>query len=322
MELLVAKFLYVLSIVALSLVCSLLPLLLKKVNPRTQQRTLSLSNSFAGGVFLAGGFVHLLTEANEMVDDLGWSEYPVGGILSVVGFLTVFFIEQVVLAKLGHNHSHSTGPEESNHHTDTPLEASPVELEPFELEVLPNKESPNESSPRSQRQPKTDANTSEPTITPERRRYSFVSIALVVILSAHSFFTGATMGAQRDLTSTTEIFFTVITHKWIESFALGTNLVRNGESIASVLQLALVYSITLPAGVLCGAIVVVLLSEHFAEVATMLATGFGSGSFIYIAIVDILVLEFTPHADKMVKFAIVSAGFICVTAIFVAFDND
>jgi len=314
-----AKLLYVLAIILLSVTCSLAPLLFSKVNLKFQRRVLSLCNALAGGVFLAAGFVHLLTEANEMAEDLGWGDYPVAGILAVIGFLAIFFIEQVLLAELEEYLSTSRNETELETRTPTP------DVEEADLPQDPSSDPEKPEIIVESSVMEVDDFTAPETVAEvvkNKKPSSFVSLALVVILSSHSFFTGVTMGVQQDLTSTTEIFITIISHKWIESFALGTNLIRNGETIASVVQLSLIYSVALPCGALCGGIVPFFLPSQVTAVATMVATGFGSGSFVYIAIIDILILEFSLKSDKLLKFATLSIGFLCLTALFVAFDND
>jgi len=320
------KILYVVLIVVLTVFFTLLPLSLKKVEPALQTRVLSLCNSFAGGVFLASGLVHLLSEADEMVRELGepWNEYPIAGILAVAGFLTVFFIEQVLLSKLGHTHSHGDPVHEK--HTEPGLEAAEYEMEekkpaPVRIEAHSETVDTNNFTAEIENEATVTTEKIDPVPSSVNFPLSFTSIALVIIISAHSFFTGVTMGAQSDLAATTEILFTVLSHKWIEAFALGSNLIRNGETVGNIIKITLAYSLTLPLGVITGA-VVILVSAQFADVSTMIATGFGSGSFIYVAIIDILVVEFASKLDTVSKFSLVSAGFICLTTLFVIFDSD
>jgi len=321
-----AKLLYVLAIIILSVTCSLAPLLFSKVNLRFQRRVLSLCNTLAGGVFLAAGFVHLLTEASEMAEDLGWGEYPVAGILAVLGFLAIFFIEQVLLAELdeyfaiAHTETElSTINSSTDEEMQPPLDKS-ISDEADQVEIITSEDPDNTQSIDDNDDFSAPENITE--VAKNKKPSSFVSLALVVILSSHSFFTGITMGVQQDITSTTEIFFTIISHKWIESFALGTNLIRNGESIANVVQLSVIYSVALPCGALCGGIVPFFLPSQVTAVATMIATGFGAGSFVYIAIIDILILEFALKTDKLLKFFTLTLGFLCLTSLFIAFDSD
>lgn len=335
MQLWLFKLLCVIFIIFLSLFFTLIPISLTKVNISKQQYVLSLSNAFAGGVFLASGFVHLFTEADEMVEEMEhWNEYPVAGILAVCGFLTVFFIEQVILAKMGHDHSHGIQ-ENKEHTTVTSNNTASSEVE-IELETVPPKidivnqinelelhacdevcitDEHEEQEQTSTESPvKHESLITMPTL-------SFVSIALLVVISAHSFFTGLTMGAQTDFTSTLYLMITVISHKWVEAFALGTNLIRNGEKISSIVKLSILYTLTLPAGLICGTIIIAI-SATFAKTATMLATGFGSGSFIYIAIVDILVPEFEHSKNALLKFALVCFGFILISLLFIFCDLE
>jgi zinc transporter 1/2/3 len=63
----------------------------------SQPSVLSLANCATAGVFLAGGFLHLLADAIENPAFEAYS-YPLALLFSCSGFLVVFFIEQVALA--------------------------------------------------------------------------------------------------------------------------------------------------------------------------------------------------------------------------------
>lgn len=59
------------------------------------RRFLSLGNALAGGIFLGGGFLHLLPEAAEALK--GAVEYPLAPLLAATGVCLLLLIERVVL---------------------------------------------------------------------------------------------------------------------------------------------------------------------------------------------------------------------------------
>jgi len=79
-----------------------LPLLLKASHGGG---ALSIANTFAGGVFLSTGLVHMLADANESLD-VG---YPVAFVVAGASFFLVMLIEQAVHTH--HGHSHGSGGE-------------------------------------------------------------------------------------------------------------------------------------------------------------------------------------------------------------------
>jgi len=75
---------------------SLLPWALKSLLPKVDtKRWIAIANAGAGGVFLAAAFVHLLSEATELVDVSGVS-IPLTEFLIPLGILSVFTLEKVV----------------------------------------------------------------------------------------------------------------------------------------------------------------------------------------------------------------------------------
>lgn len=51
-------------------------------------------------------------------------------------------------------------------------------------------------------------------------------------------------------------------------------------------------------------------------------SGIASGTFIYIALVDILLREFTVPQDKWIKYLLCCIGFGLITASILLFDED
>jgi zinc transporter ZupT len=90
------KLLFTIAIWVVCVGFTLLPLALRGWRPHTQQRVLSIANAFAGGVFLAGGLVHMLTDALEELEGTDFLHgFPLIQVLMGAGFMLVFFIEKV-----------------------------------------------------------------------------------------------------------------------------------------------------------------------------------------------------------------------------------
>ena len=73
------------------------------INPslHENQNMLSIGNCFAGGIFLIVGVAGLLPDAQKSFDeDLGGS-MPLGFVLAVMGYIIIFFIENILF---GHTH--------------------------------------------------------------------------------------------------------------------------------------------------------------------------------------------------------------------------
>ncbi len=72
---------------------------LKLSSSKNSRRLFSLGNSFAAGVFLAAGLLHMLPDANEGFEQFG--DFPWASLGCAIGFIMILFLERVLLA--GHN---------------------------------------------------------------------------------------------------------------------------------------------------------------------------------------------------------------------------
>lgn len=70
------------------------------------QRILGWGNSFAAGVFLSAGLVHMLPDADEVWKALGW-EYPMAFALAALAFVLMLLVEHVLLPESAHQEVHA-----------------------------------------------------------------------------------------------------------------------------------------------------------------------------------------------------------------------
>jgi zinc transporter ZupT len=149
----------------------------------------------------------------------------------------------------------------------------------------------------------------------------WLTIILMIVLSVHSFIAGLAMGVQSTLGATIDIFVAIIAHKWVEAFALGISMMRDGVPPMRMVWLAALYSIMSPFGSLIGTILMALLEDNAAAIFTAITTGIAAGTFVYIAVVDILAPEFMYSRDKYLKFLFTVVGFILMSGLFMLFDD-
>eukprot|EP00754_Rhynchopus_humris_P034968 Rhum_TRINITY_DN16550_c0_g1::Rhum_TRINITY_DN16550_c0_g1_i1::g.163622::m.163622/K14709/SLC39A1_2_3, ZIP1_2_3; solute carrier family 39 (zinc transporter), member 1/2/3 len=278
---------------------------------RTNLRFLSIANAFAAGVFLAGGLVHLLPEAVEAFMKLekahghhdhdhehghghGHHEHadvPVTPFaLCAVGFLLTFYLEKVLLAK------DAPGAPAAKAHTHSPQE-----------ERLP--------APGSSPSPHAHTHAGDADVilhfanTAEQER-SIMPVILTAVLSIHSVVSGMALGIQDSYEKAFLIFLAIVSHKWVEAFSLGTSIVKATDAnIPVMVRLLSAFAVSSPIGILIGSVLQASLSGAKASVATAVLDSAASGTFIYIAVVDTLVEEFSNGIDKNRKFIAVIAGF-------------
>ncbi len=75
-------------------------------NAPHRDRVLGWGNSFAAGVFLAAGVVHMLPDADRIWSDLGWS-YPMAFAMAAFAFVFMLLVEHVLLPESAHREVHT-----------------------------------------------------------------------------------------------------------------------------------------------------------------------------------------------------------------------
>eukprot|EP01064_Diplonema_japonicum_P039469 TRINITY_DN9903_c1_g1_i1.p1 TRINITY_DN9903_c1_g1~~TRINITY_DN9903_c1_g1_i1.p1 ORF type:complete len:307 (+),score=33.43 TRINITY_DN9903_c1_g1_i1:85-1005(+) len=260
---------------------------------RTNLRFLSIANAFAAGVFLAGGLVHLLPEAVEAFGKLEGAhhhhhenhEHHCEGksepyILCAVGFMMTFYLEKVLLAKPAkdedapHAHDEEAGGDRVTYHGHS---------HGFEQDII-YKFTSGETS--------------------------MMPIVLTAVLSVHSVVSGMALGIQTEWGKALLVFLAIISHKWVEAFSLGTNIVKStGADTVVLRRLLTAFAISSPFGILIGWFLEASLKGPTASTVTAYLDAAASGTFLYIAVVDTLTEEFSNGRDSNRKFAAVLLGF-------------
>lgn len=276
MELVFLKGIFFLIIVFLCIIFCCLPWLAfhKFQSSLGSPKLMSLANCFTGGVFLGIGLGHMLPEVEEKVGEIGndfLEHISVGNILAIVGFLLVFFVERVIFE----GHSHDTETFEENHL------------------LIYNQDNSIQGSYKTLRK----ANHSDD----ENNNFGFVATMLTVILSIHSVFGGLAIGVSQTKSNALLIFIATIGHKWIESFALGIALARSLDSVKSLIKFVSIYSLMTPLGIVLGYFLEMLV-KNYGDYVEMIVTALTAGSFLYIAIIDVIGEEYRHHCHKYSKF--------------------
>jgi len=340
--------------------CGILPIFtINRFSGVIRERFLGISNSLSGGIFLSAGFIHLLGETEEVISSHLSTDFPLAYLCSALGFLFTFFIEKVVFSGV-HSHAHSSDSNESistdsllrvkpnaggeegvNNYGSIPKRASDSDTNKspsptqkkrgirkifgkyFRLKTSTdtNEVSSNLTSPVAPGEEKTSPDTSSGS---ERvSRNVFGSLLLLLVLSIHSFTEGLALGVQMDLEKTTVVFAAIASHKWAESFALGSSFVRSNSPRKRLLLLVGIYSFMTPIGIGLGTTLTSLIHNDTAtDLIEAFSGAFASGIFIYVAALDILAEEFDNPRDKWLKTFSCMVGFSLMTALFFAFGHD
>lgn len=139
------------------------------------------------------------------------------------------------------------------------------------------------------------------------------SYLLTIVLSIHSIITGIALGTENTLSLSIVIFIAVLAHKGSASFALTTNLCKSKVQKSHISSIILLFSLMTPIGIIIGAILDTVLSG---DIEHLIEGGFDSiaaGTFLYVAIVDIINEEFAIKKDLSLKIVFTSLGLSVMT---------
>ncbi|MEQ8764892.1 MAG: ZIP family metal transporter [Planctomycetota bacterium] len=124
-------------------------------------------------------------------------------------------------------------------------------------------------------------------------------------LAVHAFTSGIGLAAtvdQPDLKST--FFVSIISHKGAESFSLTTIFLLAGFRVRKVLILLAAFSVVTPVGILLGSLWFHGVGQDAANILTALATG----TFLFVALCDLLPEVFHHRAETGLKLVLLLAG--------------
>lgn len=103
------------------------------------------------------------------------------------------------------------------------------------------------------------------------------------------------MGIIKEYDDITPILLAIVAHKFFSAFALGISLVKSGVPTQRTTQLVISFSCSTPGGILLGWLASHLLTGSINSLTTEIVKGIAAGTFIYVALAEILLEEFSNH---------------------------
>ncbi|CEG39073.1 zinc-iron permease family [Plasmopara halstedii] len=246
-------------------------------------------NAFSGGVFLAGGFFHLLHSAIENPALCKWSteeegryEFPYAEMFCTLGFLGLLLLEQAAQATMDAN--------------DKVIEYMPTQCENDD-EIRGATESDDTYVEDLDEEKQTLRSGSSEFLSfsaPKKAEKGSKAVALVlfIALSFHSVLEGLGIGAQKE--TAWGVFLAIIMHKGLAAFALGSGLIQSAMPVIHVTIYMVVFSFMSIIGIIVGWIIAADSSEDSA--AAGICVALASGTFIYVAVMEVIPHEFPQHS--------------------------
>jgi zinc transporter 1/2/3 len=129
------------------------------------------------------------------------------------------------------------------------------------------------------------------------------------ILSIHSIIAGFALGIEDRSLQAVIILIAVLAHKGTASFALGISLLRGKVEKKKFISTISFFSFMTPLGIILGYLFSILLSGTAEQRFEAIFDSLAAGTFLYIAILDILNEEFSERSRLFAKYAFLLAGF-------------
>lgn len=143
------------------------------------------------------------------------------------------------------------------------------------------------------------------TLSTRSAAYPYV---LTIVLSLHSVIAGYAIGSGGVMNLVLVIFAAEISHKLSAAFALGVSLVRSGMEGRLLRRVLTLFALMTPLGILLGEFVSSRIQGDTSMIVSGVVNAIAAGTFLYVAIVDILHEEFESRERLWEKFTLLVCG--------------
>lgn len=140
---------------------------------------------------------------------------------------------------------------------------------------------------------------------------------LFLVLSIHSLITGFALGIEDGGVAALALLIAVLAHKGTATFALGLKVRPVCSSSTQFGMRMLAFSLTTPLGVLVGLLMLSRLSQTSAPMVEGIFDALAAGTFIYVAVFEILAKEFRSkeHGFSLVLSMVMGATLMAIVAL-------
>lgn len=138
---------------------------------------------------------------------------------------------------------------------------------------------------------------------------------LMVILSIHSVITGIALGTEAHIAQAAVILIAVVAHKGTAAFALTVSFLHGSMARGRIIGMLVVFSLMTPLGILLGMGCMELLTGRAEKIFEAGFDALAAGTFLYVALLDIIEEEFAGHENRTLKFAFVFGGLVVMAIV-------
>jgi zinc transporter 1/2/3 len=289
----ILKIISFISILALGLIFSFIPNYVNSI--RKNEYLLDIANTFAAGLFLGIGLLHLLPESSEIFKDQYKIKFPIAYLISFLTYCLILCIEKVIFDPHSIMHEH-------NKLSDNNLKKDIDENIISEPLVQDNSLNDDFKSDIHLGKNKLNKNLLQPFI-------------LLFALGFHAIFEGIALGILDDFNSVLSLMLVILAHKWAEGLTFGISFLKSELSKCQINTFLIIFSMMGPFGVLFGMFLSAMTNKFIQGI--FLAAS--SGTFLYIACSEVITEQFEKKESRVVKFICILLGGI-LTAVLAYFE--
>lgn len=137
---------------------------------------------------------------------------------------------------------------------------------------------------------------------------SFSPYVLALVLGVHSLIAGTAVGLETDVSGGLILLGAILAHKGSASFALGASLSRGGLPEPTIKRTILCFALTTPLGIAAGTLLSQYLSGPRADLIEGCFDGIAAGTFLYVAVMEIMADEFSGRGNHRLKYFMTLIG--------------
>ncbi|CAA7038011.1 unnamed protein product [Microthlaspi erraticum] len=241
-------------------------------------KAILLIKCFAAGVILSTSLVHVLPEAFESLADCQvssrhpWKDFPFAGLVTMIGVITALLVDLTASEHMGHGGGGGGGTE---YMPMTAVGGLEVKEGKFgaDLEIQESNE--------------------EELVKMKQR---LVSQVLEIGIIFHSVIIGVTMGMSQNQCTIRPLIAALSFHQIFEGLGLGGCIAQAGFKAGTVVYMCLMFAVTTPLGIVLGMMIFAATGYDDHNPNALIVEGLlgslSSGILIYMALVDLIALDF------------------------------
>ena len=127
-------------------------------------------------------------------------------------------------------------------------------------------------------------------------------IVMLVALSMHSVITGVALGLEPEVAASLLVMTGILLHKGSEAFALTVSSHAAGLNASNLRALLTIFVLMTPMGILFGTAVASVMEGEGAALFEGAFYALAAGTFIYVAVMDVIGGEMVRIEDRMARF--------------------